>query len=101
MITRQHFDEDKYEAVAFVTTSVVVSSSIRTDFKALVKSLKESVILEYEMLFSKYVEQVIEKLQRQCQEKELDGIYNLDIKIEPLHSGMLLLFAQGDGVRRK
>lgn len=101
MITRQSFDPHLYESVEIITTSVVVSSSIRTDFRTLLKSIRETVILEYETLVSKYVERAITKLELQCQEKELDGIYNLEIMIEPLHSGMILIFCQGDGVKKK
>lgn len=101
MITKNPYDPKEVEFVEMVYESYIVSSSIKTDMSALMKSFKESQLTEYEDL----VQHAFTRLESQVRliksARGLDMIYNADYKVTPLFSGAILVSFTGDGCRKR
>lgn len=101
MITKNPYNPQDVEFVEMVYESYIVSSSLRTDMSALMKSFKESQLTEYEDLVQHAFTRLESQVKLILDARGLDAIYNADYRITPLFSGAILVSFTGDGCRNK
>lgn len=90
---------DNYEFIEYIFETVVINSSIKSDFSVLLKSLKKAEFHEYENLIEIGYNNIMEKMKLKAKEKGCDAIYNFNLEVIVLYAGTWLLYAGGDGVK--
>ncbi|NLY72764.1 MAG: hypothetical protein GX079_03640 [Tissierellia bacterium] len=100
IISKNPFNPSDYEHRGLYFISAVFTSSLQSDLSVLTKTFRTGNIEEYEEMVEKQYKKLYERILRDLEEEELDGLFNASFTFEVLYAGTLLLYVSGDKVKK-
>ncbi len=94
IVSKSDYDKTKYKFKESIFEVYVITTSIKFDLDNFVKNVQAKYLDEYDLLLQEGYQELIKKVQK----RNFDGFYNMEFKIQPMYSSVIVLYMTCDGV---